>query len=101
MSHRVYILLDIIAGKSGWVTENLRSMPGVILADELEDQPKVIMVAQAAERQELAELTIQALDAVDSVTDGVQLLPAKNQGGACSSLECVCERTRGNRRSRA
>jgi hypothetical protein len=92
MSPRVYVLLDIIAGKSGRVTQTLRSKPGVILADELEDQSRVIMVVQAADQQELAELTIQVLDSVESRTDGLQLLPVKNEGSAYPSLRmCLAQ----------
>ncbi|OGO21821.1 MAG: hypothetical protein A2Z28_08120 [Chloroflexi bacterium RBG_16_51_9] len=100
MSPRVYVLLDIIAGKSGRVTQTLRSKPGVILADEMEDQSRIIMVVEADDRQKLAELTIQALSSVDSVTDGLQLLPAKNEGSANPSLECVHPGTRRSKRSR-
>ena len=82
MSPRVYVLLDIVAGKSGRVTQTLRSKPGVILADEMEDQSRAIMVVQADDREKLAKLTIQAIDSVESMTDGLQLLPAKNGGGA-------------------
>ena len=78
MSPRVYVLLDIIACQSDWVVRTLRSKTGVVLADELEDQPRVIMVVEADDRQKLAELTVQILSLVDSVTDGVQLLPAKS-----------------------
>jgi hypothetical protein len=101
MSPRVDALLDIIAGKSGRVTQTLRSKPGVILADEMEYQSRAIVVVQAADRQELAELTIQALASVESMTDGIQLLPVKNKYSAYPSLECVHPRTRGSRRSRA
>ena len=55
MSLRVYVLLDIIAGKSGGVVRTLRRQPGVVLVDELEDQPRVIMVVEADDRQKLAE----------------------------------------------
>lgn len=82
MSPRVYVLLDIIAGKSDRVTQTLRNKPGVILADELEEQSRIIMVVQADDREKLAKLTIQAIDSVESITDGIQLLPAKNGGGA-------------------
>jgi len=78
ISPRVYVLLDIIAGKSDWVVRSLRSQPGVVLVAELEDQPRVIMVVEAGDRQKLAELTIQTLSSVDSLTEGIQLLPAKS-----------------------
>jgi hypothetical protein len=79
MSTRVYVLLDIIAGKSGQVTQALRSKPGVILADELEEQSKAIIVFQAADQPELAGLTIQALNSVESMTNNIQLLQVKNE----------------------
>ncbi len=79
MSHRVYIVLDIIVGKSSQITQALQSKPGVILADELEDQSKAIIVVQAADRQKLAEFAIQAIESVESVTEGIQFLIAKNE----------------------
>ena len=100
MSSRAYVLLDIIAGKSGWVVRTLRRQPGVVLVDELEDQPRVIMVVEAHDRQKLAKLTIQALDSVESMTDGLQILPAKNEGSANPSLECVHPGTKRSKRSR-
>ena len=79
MSPRVYVLLDVIAGKSGWVARTLRQQSGVLLADEIEDSHQVIMVLEAPGRQRMAKLTIQALSSVESTTDGFQLLPAKNR----------------------
>jgi len=94
MSPRVYVLLDIMVGKSDRVTQTMRNKPGVILADELEEQSRIIMVVQADDREKLARLTIQAIDSVESMIDGIQLLPAKNEGSAYSSLEHVHPRTR-------
>jgi len=75
-------MLDIITGKSNWAVQTLYGKPGVMLADEVEDelksQPTLIMVLEADERQRLAELTIQALSSIACVTEGVQLLPVKN-----------------------
>jgi len=78
MSPRVYVLLDVTAGKSGHVARTLRRQPSVLLADEIEDSHQVIMALEAPSRQRLAKLTIQALSSVESMTDGIQLLPAKN-----------------------
>ncbi len=77
MSARVYILLDVVAGTSGQVTEALRGKPGVVMADPLEGPPDVILVLEAPKRRKLAELTIQALASVEIVTEGMRLLPLK------------------------
>lgn len=77
MNARVYILLDVVAGTSGQVTEALRGKPGVVMADPLEGPPDVIMVVEAPKQQKLAELTIQALASVETVTEGLRLLTLK------------------------
>ncbi len=78
MSPRVYVILDVTAGKAGWVDQTLRRQPGVLLADEVEELPHVVVVLEAPSRQKPAESTIKALFSVESATDDVQLLPAKN-----------------------
>jgi len=78
MSPRVYVILDVTAGKAGWVAQTLRRQPGVLLADEIEELPHVVVVLEAPSRQKLAESTIKALSSVESATDDVQLLPEKN-----------------------
>ena len=48
------------------------------MADALEGPPDVIMVIEAEERQQLAKLTIQAIDSVETTTENVCLLPVKH-----------------------
>jgi hypothetical protein len=79
MSDRAYILLDIADGKAEQVTKVLRESPGVVMADALEGPPDVIIVMEAPERQQLAELTIQALASVETMTEHVCLLPTRNK----------------------
>jgi hypothetical protein len=88
MSPRVYVILDVTAGKAGWVAQTLRRQPGVLLADEIEELPHVVVVLEAPSRQKLAESTIKALSSVEPATEDVQLLPAKNgrRGVLTSSL---------------
>ena len=84
MSNRVYVLLDIVDGKAKQAAQVLQGKPGVIIVDVLEslplvmleNPPNVIMVIQAHERPKLAELTIQALASVETMTEHVCLLPA-------------------------
>ena len=81
MGAKVYIMLDIAGGPSEEVAQALRGKLGVVMADALEGPPDVIMVMEASDRQKLAELTIQALASVETMTQGLRLLPAQNEKG--------------------
>jgi histidinol dehydrogenase len=88
MGAKVYILLDIMGGPSEQVAQALRRRPGVVMVDALEGPPDVIMVVEASDRQKLAELTIQALASVETMTQGLRLLLTQNEDGgqkACST----------------
>jgi hypothetical protein len=50
----------------------------VVEVDLLEGSPNVIMVVEAPEQKKLAERTIQALASVETITEGVQLLPTRD-----------------------
>jgi DNA-binding Lrp family transcriptional regulator len=78
MGTKVYILLDITEGKLEQVVQTLRGKPGVVEVDLLEGSPNVIMVVEAPEQKKLAERTIQALASVETITEGVQLLPTRD-----------------------
>ena len=79
MSYRAYILLEIVDGKAEQVPEVLRENPGVVMVDALEGPPDVIIVVEAPKRQQLAKLTIQALASVETMTEHVRLLPARDK----------------------
>ena len=79
MSSKVYVLLDIENSQSEQAIRTLRGMPGVVIADALEERPDVIMLIEASEREKLAELTVGALQSVESVTEEVQLLPVQDK----------------------
>ena len=79
MGDRAYILLNIVDGKAEQALEFLRKSPGVVMADALEGPPDVIIVIEEAERQQLAKLTIQALAAVETITDRVSVLPTRDK----------------------
>jgi len=79
MSDRAYILLDIVDGKAEQVTKVLRENHGVVMVDALEGPPDVIIVMEAPKRQQLAKLTIQALASVETMTEHVCLLPARDK----------------------
>jgi hypothetical protein len=79
MDNRVYILLDIADGKAEQVTQVLRGSPGVVMVDALEGPPDVIIVIEAAEREQLAKSTIQAIASVETAVKHVHLLPARDR----------------------
>lgn len=73
---RVYVLVQVAEGHSENVVSVLRCQRGVVIADVVEGHPNVIMVVEAQHRLRLAQLTIQALAAVETLTVGVHLMPA-------------------------
>ena len=78
MGARAYVLLDVEAGKSEQVAQALRGKSSVVMADPLEGTPDVIVIVEAPDRKRLAELTIEVLAEVESMTEGLQLLPAQD-----------------------
>ena len=85
MNDRVYILLDIVDGKTEQAVKVLRKSHGVIMADALESPPDVIVVIGAPTREQLARLTVQALASVESITEQVSLLPSRDMLNAKAS----------------
>ena len=76
---RVFILLNTVEGKAEQVAQILRESPGVVMADALEGPPDVIIVMEAPERQQLAKLAIETLALVETMTEHVYLLPARDR----------------------
>jgi hypothetical protein len=74
---RVYVLVDVAGGHYEEVASVLRCKPGVVMADNVEAQQKVIMVVEAQDRQRLAELTVRALASVEMAIGGMHLVPAE------------------------
>ncbi len=78
MSARAYVLLDVRDTKSEEVARALRATPGVVIADLLEGPPDVVIVIEASNRKKLAGFIIQALASVETMTEGLQLLPRRD-----------------------
>lgn len=74
MNDKVYILLDIVDGNTERVVQVMRETPGVVMVEELEGPPDVILAMEASERQQLAKVTIQALAPVGTMAERIQLL---------------------------
>ena len=90
MSARVYVLLDVTEDNSDQVVRALGDRDGVKMVDVLEGLPNIIMLIQARDRHQLAELTVQALASTATMTEGVQLLPSRDGCGTCP-LSCTGE----------
>jgi len=79
MNARVYILLDIVDGKAEQVAQALQGSLGVVMVDAVEGPPDVVIVMEAPNRQQLAKITMQALASVETITEQVCLLPAREK----------------------
>ena len=78
MDDRIYILLDIVDDKAKQAVQVLQGSPGVAMADVVEGPPDVIIVMEAAERQQLAKLVTQAIASVEAMPEHVCLLPTRD-----------------------
>jgi len=79
MGARVYVLLPVIHGNPEKVVQILRSQSGVAMADLLEGSADILMMVEAAERQSLARLTVEAIASVEPMLESLQLLPARHE----------------------
>lgn len=75
---RVYILLDIKEGKTEQVAKVLQQSRGVIMADVVDGSPDVIAVVEGTDREQLVEMTVQALNSVGDIIERIRFLPAQN-----------------------
>ncbi|HEX7363739.1 MAG TPA: hypothetical protein VF366_01025 [Dehalococcoidia bacterium] len=76
MSFKAFVIMDSPTEKTANMVRTLRKKPGVISVDRVEDSPQLIIVVEARERRELAELTVQAISAADSMATIMQLFTA-------------------------
>jgi hypothetical protein len=98
MNDKVYVLLDTVDGKDEQVVQALQEIPGVVIAEALEGPPDVILVMEASERQHLARLTVQAIAAVESMTEQVHLLPTRGKLNTATSPELSRRNTTSGKR---
>ena len=74
---RAYVLLRTRNSTSEQAITILRQQPGVMMVDQVEGLADVIFAVQAPDRKCLAELTVQAIASVETMTEDLQLLPAE------------------------
>ena len=75
MKERVYLLIDVVEGRERQVLMALRGQPGIVLADRVEGPPDIVVIAEAQDRQSLANLIVQAIASIENLTNNIQFLP--------------------------
>jgi len=79
MNDKACILLDIVDGKAAQVVQFLQGSPGVFIADAVEGPPDVIIVMEVPNQEQLAKLTNQAIASVETMTEHIHLIPAREK----------------------
>jgi DNA-binding Lrp family transcriptional regulator len=75
---RTYVLLKTTGDNLERTIEIVRRQPGVVTADQVEGPADAIFTVQAPDRESLAELTVNAIAAVENMTEDIQLLPIRD-----------------------
>jgi hypothetical protein len=89
MGNRVYLLLNVTAGKSEEALCALRGKSGVVVADLLEDQLGILVMLQATNRPKLARLAVDLISAIEQITENVSLLPVSIQSDKVLMSPCI------------
>ncbi len=89
MCAKAYVFIDVSDGKSEQVVKTLQNKPGVVAVDNVDGPPDVIMIVEATKRQELANLTIEAMLSVEGLTESVRCLPVIEKGTAYTGLKTL------------
>ena len=84
MSARVYLLLNILEGKTGHAIQTLRNADGVIAADTLEGNPDILVIMEAPDRQRLVELMMPVLQSLDRITEDLHLFMTRQDNSVSS-----------------
>ncbi len=86
MKSRLYLLLETANGHPEKVAQVLRPNSGVVAVDVVEGEPDVIAVMEAEDRQELAQLLVQAISCVEDTTEDVRILPVRDDSNCYTTI---------------
>ena len=75
---KTYVILKTKSGNLRNLIDIVRRQPGVVTADGVEGLADAIFTVQAPDREQLAELTVGAIAAVENMTEDIQLLPIRD-----------------------
>jgi DNA-binding Lrp family transcriptional regulator len=63
-----YVLIQTEVGKAAYVAEHVRSIPGVIAADDVTGPYDVIVRAEAESLDDLGRMTVSRLQLIEGIT---------------------------------
>jgi cytochrome P450 len=75
---RAYVLLRAVRGARRQLVQTLRQQPGVLTVDMVEGPMDVILVVGGPDRTRLARTLMKALASVDTLYDGLEMLPTQH-----------------------
>lgn len=84
---RVYVILNITNGKHSEAVQILQTNPVVQWVDMLEGQWDIIMIIEASDRTRLAKHVVQALASVETITENLEILPARDGSSVKSKFK--------------
>ena len=76
---KTYVLLKASDGDLEQALGIIQHQPGVVMAEPVEGIADIIFAVQATDRESLAKLAVQAIAAVENVTEEIELLPVTGQ----------------------
>ncbi len=74
---RAYVLLRAVPGDRRDLVQTLRQQPGVVTVDMVEGPLDIVLVVQGTDRTRLARTLMKALASVETMFDGLELLPTQ------------------------
>ena len=78
MTEKAYLLVDAVKDKADNILNVLPGQPGISIVERVDGPPDVVIVAEASEPLTLARLVIQAMSAIDTLTERIEYLPVRN-----------------------
>ena len=83
---REYVIFNIRDGKHSEAVLGLQASPSVKCVDMLEGDLDVIMLIKDSNRKRLAQNLVQALAAVETITEDLHVPPAGNEPGVKTGI---------------
>ncbi len=79
---RAYVLLRAVPGARRRLVDTLLAQPGVVTVDEVEGPLDIVLVIEASDRSHLARTLVRALGSVETMFEGLEMLPAQRRRAA-------------------
>lgn len=79
MNTKVYMLLDVAEEQHAYAVQALQNAEGVLAVDTLEGHPNMIVIIEAVDRQQLAELIMAILRSLEYVITDLRFLMTRGE----------------------